>query len=428
MIKEGYKITELGEIPQEWDIYKLIDIYDIKTGTTPSTKIKDYWNSGNINWITPLDLSKMKNGLKIFSSERKITEKALKESSLKVLPPNSIIISTRAPVGYIAINENKTTFNQGCKGLVPKPTISSITNFYAYYLLSKIDSLKSLSGGSTFKELSKNSLETFKIPMLPIEEQQKIADILTTVDDKIELINKEIELTEKLKIGLMQRLLTKGIGHNKFKLTELGEIPEEWEYLELGDHKVVEKAKAGGTPLRSAKKYYENGTIPFVKIEDMTNYPKFIVKTSTYITEEGLNNSSSWLTPANSILFSMYASYGEVSINKIAVATNQAIISIIPNKNNVDINFLYYELKNLKKSLKRFLRSTTQNNLNAEIVKGLKIVLPPLPEQQKIAEILTTVDDKINLLKNKKDKLEMLKKGLMNDLLTGKVRVKIDDK
>ncbi len=211
-----------------------------------------------------------------------------------------------------------------------------------------------------------------------------------------------------------------------YKMTEVGEIPEEWQCVEIGNKKIIKIAKAGGTPLKSVKEFYKNGTIPFVKIEDVVNSSKFIIKTSEFITKEGLINSSSWLTPVDSILFSMYASYGEVSINKVQVATNQAIISLVPNLDNVNTDFLYYELKSLKKSLKRFLRSTTQNNLNAEIVKRLKIPLPPLLEQQKIAEILSTTDRKIELLNKKRGEAERLKKGLMQVLLTGQVRVKID--
>ncbi len=203
-----------------------------------------------------------------------------------------------------------------------------------------------------------------------------------------------------------------------YKMTEIGEIPQKWEYIKIGDTKVVEKMKAGGTPLKSVKEYYENGMIPFVKIEDMVNSSKYLATTQEFITEDGLNHSSSWLTPIDSILFSMYASYGEVSINKIPVATNQAIISIVPKKENVDVTFLYYELKNLKSSLKQYLRSTTQSNLNAEIVRGLKIVLPPLPEQQKIAEILTTADQNIELINQEIQAAEKLKKGLMQTLLT----------
>ena len=201
-------------------------------------------------------------------------------------------------------------------------------------------------------------------------------------------------------------------------MTEIGEIPDGWDCIKMGDPKVTEKMKAGGTPLKSVDDYYKNGTIPFVKIEDIVDSSKYLTRTIESITDDGLNNSSTWLSPKDSILFSMYASYGEVCINKIPVATNQAIISIIPNKENVDVTFLYYELKNLKNSLKKFLRSTTQKNLNAEIVKGLKIALPPLPEQQKIAEILSTADETIQKVNEEITLTEKLKKGLMQTLLT----------
>ena len=99
-----------------------------------------------------------------------------------------------------------------------------------------------------------------------------------------------------------------------YKKTELGEIPEEWDYFKIGDPVVVEKLKAGGTPLRSVSNYYKNGTIPFVKIEDVVNSHKYLTRTVEFITEDGLTNSSSWVLPTGSILFSMYASYGEVSM------------------------------------------------------------------------------------------------------------------
>jgi len=204
----------------------------------------------------------------------------------------------------------------------------------------------------------------------------------------------------------------------RYKMTEIGEIPEEWEFTKLGDPKIINKMKAGGTPLKSVKTYYENGTIPFVKIEDVVKSSKYLTSTLEYITEEGLKNSSSWLSPKDSILFSMYASYGEVCINKIPVTTNQAIITIVPNRENVDITFLYYELKSLKSTLKQYLRSTTQSNLNAEIVKGLKMAIPPFPEQQKIAEILSHVDNLLESLDALISKKKNIKQGLMQKLLT----------
>ena len=201
------------------------------------------------------------------------------------------------------------------------------------------------------------------------------------------------------------------------KQTDKEEIPEEWDIRKLGDKRVTRQMKAGGTPLRTRKEYYESGTIPFVRIEDITTSRKYLNKTELKITDSGLKNSSTWLVPEKSILYSMYASYGEAVINKIPVVTNQAIIAIIPSE-NVDLEYLYYSLNNIKTTLYKYLRETTQKNLNAEIVKNLKVPLPPLVEQQKIASILLTVDEAIQKTDKVIWKAEMLKRGLMQRLLT----------
>lgn len=202
-----------------------------------------------------------------------------------------------------------------------------------------------------------------------------------------------------------------------YRISEIGEIPEEWEVVKLENKYVSETLKAGGTPLRTKKEYYENGTIPFVRIEDMTKNQKYLTNTELKITDLGLRNSSAWMVPSNSILFSMYASFGEVVINAIPVATNQAIIAIRPSK-DFNLEYLYYVLSSLKPRLNRFLRETTQKNLNAGIVKDLTIPLIPLPEQQKIASILSTVDAAIQKTDEIMAKTQQLKKGLMQQLLT----------
>jgi type I restriction enzyme S subunit len=203
-----FKDTEIGKIPKDWEVVKIKDLFFVETGTTPSTRKKEYWENGTINWFTPTDLSKLEEKITIKNSERKITEKALKETNLTLLPKNSIIISTRAPVGYVAVLEEPGTFNQGCKGLISKDTNRLSPQFYCYYLLYTRRILQNLSGGSTFKELSKDRLENLVVPYLKLEEQQKIAEILLTIDKKLELERKRKEKLERIKKGLMDLLLT----------------------------------------------------------------------------------------------------------------------------------------------------------------------------------------------------------------------------
>jgi len=206
----------------------------------------------------------------------------------------------------------------------------------------------------------------------------------------------------------------------EYKETELGLLPKDWEVVKLGD--VAEKMKAGGTPRRGIKEYW-NGKIPFVLIEDMTSCGLYLSRTKETITEEGLKNSSAWLVPPNSLLLSMYATIGETAINTIPLATNQAILAIIP-KDNFDIVFGAYLLKFNAERLKMQNIQSTQKNVNKGVVENFKIPLPPLPEQQKIASILSAVDEKIQAEENKKKALEELFNSMLHNLMTAKIRVK----
>ena len=199
-----------------------------------------------------------------------------------------------------------------------------------------------------------------------------------------------------------------------FRETEVGLIPEDWEVVRLGD--AASYLKAGGTPRRSIKKYW-GGSIPFVRIGDITAVNKYIYTTKGMITEEGLKNSSAWLVPENSVLLSMYASIGEAAITKIPLATNQAILAIIP-KENVDVEFLFYCLKYHGKRLYSFIVQTTQKNVNRAITENLKIPRPPLPEQQKIAKVLGTIQTAVKQQNKIIEAAKNLKKSLMQKLFT----------
>ena len=209
----------------------------------------------------------------------------------------------------------------------------------------------------------------------------------------------------------------------RFKESPIGTIPEDWEVVRL--EKVVRKIKAGGTPSTKNKEYW-NGDIPFVKIEDVTSSSKYLSKTAAFISKKGLENSSAWIVPENSLLLAMYGSLGELAINKIPVATNQAILGIIPD-DKCDLEFLYYWFLYFKPNWRRYAKPTTQANLTAEIVRNILIPLPPLPERQKIAEILSTVDQAIQKTDEIITKTERLKKGLMQELLSGRVRIRVED-
>lgn len=203
-LKRGIMVKLL----KDTNLVELKEIFEIITGTTPSTKDKRYWENSNINWITPIDLGKLDGQLEIMKSQRKINNIAVNETNLTIMPKESIIISTRAPVGYLAVIQEESTFNQGCKGLIPKNKEEVNPYYYAYYLLYKKYELQNRAGQSTFKELSKDMFEKFLVPKIDIITQNKIVSILSTIDKKIELEQRRKNKIERIKKGLMNDLLT----------------------------------------------------------------------------------------------------------------------------------------------------------------------------------------------------------------------------
>jgi len=199
-----------------------------------------------------------------------------------------------------------------------------------------------------------------------------------------------------------------------FQETPTGKVPRDWDVVEL--EKLGEKVRAGGTPLTSKREYW-NGSLPFVKIEDITLAGKYLARTKSFISGEGLRNSSAWIVPENSLLFALYGSMGEVTINTIPVTTNQAILGIIPHSRD-DVEFLYYWYAFFKPKWKKYAKPTTQANLTAEILRNSVVPLPPEKERRAISKILGVVDLAIAKAGEVIAKIERLKKGLMQELLT----------
>ena len=188
-----------------------------------------------------------------------------------------------------------------------------------------------------------------------------------------------------------------------------------WEKDKLDN--LCKKIQSGGTPKSDRVEYY-GGDIPFVTIEDITASKKYLQKTKRTITVLGLNDCAAWVVPKNSVMYSIYATIGEPLINEIEAATNQAILNIITDNQKINSEFLYYFLLNIKSEVYKYSAQTTQSNLNAAIVKSFEIAYPSLPEQTRIAQILSQADEAIAHTEALIAKYQRIKTGLMQDLLT----------
>lgn len=177
----------------EWKECTISELGEVVGGATPSTKnVKNYEN-GNISWITPKDLSNLR-GRYVFRGERNITETGLNSCSARLLPPNSVLFSSRAPIGYIAISAKELCTNQGFKSIIPN---SNIDYMFLYYLLKyNKNNIENMGSGTTFKEVSGSTMKSIKVCVpKDVEEQRKIAKILSVIDDKIEL---NVKINENL--------------------------------------------------------------------------------------------------------------------------------------------------------------------------------------------------------------------------------------
>jgi len=237
--EEKFKETSISKIPEDWKVLRINELFSMYKGTTPSTRVKEFWN-GNIPFVTPTDITRINslNRMYLETTENYITRKGLESKGLKLVPENSLLFTPRATIGYLAINKVKVAINQGIISLIPKDIYIVEVVFFYYFLQKLKNLLENLAGGSTYKEISMSTFSNIGVPLPPLEEQKAIAHILSTVDEAIRKTNEIIEKIRRLKKGLMQELLTKGIGHKEFKDTKIGRIPKEWEVVKL--EKVVE--------------------------------------------------------------------------------------------------------------------------------------------------------------------------------------------
>ncbi|MEC2072483.1 restriction endonuclease subunit S [Alkalihalophilus marmarensis] len=415
----------------DWSKVKLENVSEIIGGGTPSKAEPSYWD-GAIPWATPTDLTSGKKRM-LTKTKNNITEAGLGKSSAKLLPAGSVLMTSRATIGECAINQVPMATNQGFANFICR---KGTHNKYLFYLLSYLKpDFEKLGSGSTFKEISKKTLKSYLVNFAPYEEQLKIASILTSVDTAIEKTEAIIEQAEKVKKGLMQQLLTKGIGHTKFKKTEIGEIPEEWEVKSLSDlANENDKYSFVGGPFGSDLKsedYTEKGVriIQLQNIKDGYFSNEYKIYTSA---EKADQLQKCNIYPGDLIIAKMAEPLARACVvpdieERFVMASDGIRLSIDESQN--EKHFLMYAINSpyFRQQAINNSTGTTRQRIGLKTLRNLKVAVPPFLEQKKITNLLVSVESKLNNDLNRRDKLNTLKKSLMQVLLTGKVRVKVDE-
>ena len=451
-----------------WKVMKLSEVATIVGGGTPSSSKSEYFENGNIPWITPKDLSGY-NKRYISKGERNITELGLKNSSAKLLPKNTVLLTSRAPIGYVTIASNEISTNQGFKSLVLND--SHIPEFFYYLLKNNVHILESRATGSTFKEISGQILKDTELSIPTPDIQQKIVDILSPLDDKIELntqINQTLEqiaqalfkswfvdfdpvrakvqaLSDGLSLEQAELAAMQAIsGKTAEELTALSqtqpdryaelaeiakvfpcemveidgvEVPKGWEY-KLADE--LFDIGIGKTPPRKETEWFSTNPddMQWISIKDMGNSGVFITESSEFLTNQAVDKFNIRKIPENTVLLSFKLTIGRVSITTSKTTTNEAIAHFkITDKSFLTTEYLYlffqqFDFNSLGST------SSIATAVNSKTIKGIEILIPNeeliKAFQMKISNIFAQIKNLTMENKNLVETRDLLLPKLLN--------------
>ena len=405
------------ELPKGWRWVRLgdKDLFHIETGSTPKTDVKEYWQNGNIKWITPKDLGKLTNKF-IFDTERKITQDGLNSCSTTIIPKGSIIISTRAPIGHIAICDDEMCFNQGCKGIVIKNKNQVLNDFLYYVLLTKVKEMDALGSGATFKEISRKKLASIQIPLPPLPEQKRIVARIEALFSKIDEIKRLRKETNDLAKTLLQSAL-----HEVFsKADEKG-----WRWVRLGSICLVR----GGKRLPKGDKFSAVPTpFRYIRVSDFEDM-SVNVNTIQYVTKDVRNKIKDYIITKEDVYLSIAGTIGKAGtvpeeLDKSNLTENAARL-IIKNKGTLDKTYLAFCLNSpyVQKIIENFTKIVGQPKLALFRIKEIQIPLAPLPEQKRIVSYLDQISEKQKILlkiyENIDNQITELKQSILNKAFRG---------
>lgn len=402
-IKEGYKETEIGVIPEDWEIDFLDNLAQRLTGHTPNKKIESYWG-GEIPWVSLKDTFRLDKGY-VYETTDYTTIDGINNSSAVLLQEGTVIISRDATVGKVGITATEMATSQHFINYVCG---KSLNNKYLYYtLLNRKDEFVRIAIGSTIKTIGMPYFKALKVIVPPLPEQQRIAEILSTTDSHIEKLDETIEDYQVLKKGMMKKLLTEGIGHTEFKDSEIGRIPKDWEVKKIED--IAEILDSKRKPLNSSERNAMKGDIPYYGANGVVDYVNnFLFDDDLILLAEDGGNFSDYANRAIA-----YRVTGKSWVNNHA--------HILKPLKNVEFDWFFYSLQH--KDITGFIQGGTRAKLNQKDLRRIIIAIPPKEEQIIYSKGLIDIDERISLFVSEREDLIEFKKALMEKLLTGKIRI-----
>ena len=395
MDKTTWQRVKLGEIAES-----------IVSGGTPLTSKSEYYN-GAIPW---LNTKEVKNN-RIYFTEKTITEFGLANSSAKWIEKDSVIVAMYgATAGKVAINKIPLTTNQACCNITLDANKADY-NFIYYTLLNSFEKLEQMTSGAAQQNLNVGLISNFSFSLPPLETQQRIAEILSSLDDKIDLLHRQNKTLESLALTLFRHTFIDNPNRNA------------WEEVTLND--ICLKIASGGTPSTRIKEYY-SGKINWYSTKELDD--NFLFDSIQTITEAGLENSSAKLFPKDTIIIAIYAAptVGRLGILTQDSAFNQAACGLIIDETKCSKEFVFCFLKNERENLNLLASGSAQQNLNVEKIKRYTLFLPDKITFNDFQIQAKEFFDKIYNNYKQIQNLESLRDIMLQKLLSGEMEIKGD--
>jgi len=389
------------EFSDLWGIKCLGELGSFMGGGTPSTSIEKFW-TGEIPWISSSDI--FEDNLHNINIHRFLNHEAISESATRIIPKNSVLLISRVGVGKLAINKFEICTSQDFSNFIPNKCHSY---FIGYFLLARKNLLVNFSQGTSIKGFTTNDIKSLKVSIPTLPEQQKIAAFLSAVDEKIQQLTRKKELLAQYKKGVMQQLFPstgsgRGSGKLRFKDSN-GKAYPKWEERRLGD---VTNIKMGQSP---DSKSYNNQGIGMLLIQGNADIKNRVTDPRQWTSEPTKK------CEIGDLILTVRAPVGSISKSIHAACIGRGVCAI-SNKNNSDVEYLYQFLLNYESKWRRIEQGSTFTAVNGDDINSIKITLPSLSEQQKIAKYLSSIDSKLEFVAKQITQTQTFKKGLLQQM------------
>ena len=428
-IKPGYKLTEVGVIPEDWEITVLGAVCETSSGTTPSRALMDrYYKNGTIAWVKTLDL----NNSDIYATDENVTELALQETCLRSYPVGTVLVAMYGgfnQIGRTGLLRRPAAVNQAITAIRPNQNVL-VSEYLISNLSYRVDYWKSVASSSRKDpNITSKDIRDFPIALPRPHEQEVIAEALSAADAFLESLEQLVAKKRHLKRGAMQELLTgkkrlPGFGgsSNRYKETEVGPIPEDWEVAKLGD--CLSEPPAYG--INAPAVHYQDSLPTYIRITDITDDGRY--SPEKLVSVNAANASDYFLEDGDLVFARTGASVGK-SYRYIPADGRLVfagfLIRVRPHRSRLNPSFLaaFATTGRYWNWVRQMSMRSGQPGINGNEYAQLPIPRTMIEEQTAIAAILTDIDAEITALEAKLAKARQIKQGMMHDLLSGRIRL-----